>query len=287
MNKLYTIAHLPFSIKRILFLLVLISSLLYSCSSQKKIPKSNGKCVLDFKNTHTLTANLRAAEFNFKYLKAKLSANAELDSEMYSFSIALRIKKDSVIWMSLSKIGIEGARVLITKDSVKFINTIKNSYFIGDFGYLSNFLNTELDFEALQSLLIGNSVTFYDEDEKLKSGVTNCQYTLGTIRKHKLKRVMKKKKELIDPIQSIYLCPETFKIARIIFYEFNPDRNFDATFKNHQALGDQLFPYKINYTINAQKNIVLNLEYSKIELNVEQSFPFKIPANYEAIKSNE
>jgi hypothetical protein len=242
---------------------------------------------LDFKNATTLTSNLKAAEFNFNYLKAKLSANVEIDSEMHSFTIALRIKKDSVIWMSLSKIGIEGARALITKDTVKFINTIKNSYFIGDFGYLSSLLNTELDFEALQSLLIGNSVTFYDDDEKIKSGVTNCQYTLGTIRKHKLKKVMRKKKELTDPIQSIYLFPETFKIARIVFYEFNPDRSFDATFKNHQALGNQLFPYKINYAINAQKNILLNLEYSKVELNVEQGFPFKIPANYEAIKSNE
>lgn len=287
MNRLYTIAYLPFSIKQILFLLVLIVLFLSACSSQKKIPNNNGKCVLDFKNSSTLTSNLKAAEFNFNYLKAKLSANVEIDSEMHSFSIALRMSKDSVIWMSLSKMGIEGARVLITKDTVKFINTIKNRYFIGDFGYLSNLLNTELDFEILQSLLIGNSVTFYDDDEKIKSGVTNCQYTLGTIRKHKLKKVMKKRKELTDPIQSIYLFPETFKIARIIFYEFNPDRSFDATFKNHQPLGDQLFPYKINYAISAQKNIVLNLEYSKIELNVESSFPFKIPANYEAIKSNE
>jgi hypothetical protein len=265
-----------------LFLLLIFLSF-SACKNQKKITLNNGKCILDFKNARTLTSNLKSNELKFTWLKAKLNAEALVDSASYSFTISLRMKKDSVIWMSISKLGIEGLRVLITKDSVKFTNTQKDQYFKGDYAYISKLLNTELDFEMLQSLLIGNSVTFYDEDEKIKPGIHDCQYTLGTVRKFKMRRV-ERGKELKEPAQSIFLVPENFKIARILFYEFNPDRSFDAHFGDFIKVDStQLFPQKTNYTIKAQKNVIIDLSYTKVTLNEEQTFPFKIPENYEQI----
>jgi hypothetical protein len=275
------------SYARLFVLLFCFSSLLYSCKSRQKITLNNGKCILDFKNARTLTTNLKAKEFHLDKLKAKLTVDAVVDSADYSFSVALRMKKDSVIWMSLSKLGIEGARVMITKDSVKFINTLKNTYFKGDYAYISKLLNTELDFEMLQSLLIGNSVSFYDEDEKIKPGVDDCMYTLGTIRKFKMRKV-EKGRELKEPAQRIYMKPLMFKVARIVFYEFNPDRSFDARFDNFQVLESdgQLFPMTMKYIIKAQKNVNIDINYSKVTLNEELSFPFKIPDNYEQIIVN-
>ncbi|MDF2437864.1 MAG: hypothetical protein K0Q95_2240 [Bacteroidota bacterium] len=266
----------------VLMLAVLLS--FSSCKNQKKITLNNGKCILDFKNARTLTTNLKSNELNFTWLKAKLNAEALIDSSSNSFTINLRIKKDSVIWMSISKLGIEGARVYITKDSVKFTNTLQNKYFKGDYAYISKLLNTELDFEMLQSLLVGNSVAFYDEDEKIKPGIDNCSYTLGTVRKFKMRRV-ERGKELKEPAQSIYLVPENFKIARVLFYEFNPDRSFDAHFGDFMKIeaDGQLFPQKMNYNIKAEKNVNIDLIYTKVTLNEEQSFPFKIPDNYEQI----
>ena len=219
----------------LLFVIPLMLMLLFSsCKTHKKIVLNNGKCLLDFKNSRTLTTNLKANEFKFDRLNAKMTVDADIDSSSNSFTVTLRMKKDSVIWMSISKLGIEGARVIVTKDSVKLVNRIKNTYFSGDFAYISKILNTDLDFEMLQSLLVGNSVEFYDEDEKIKPGIDNCEYTLGTVRKYRLRRVMEKGKALKEPAQSIYMVPETFKIARIIFYEFNPDRSFDALFGNFE-----------------------------------------------------
>src|SRR3954470_21190316 len=229
------------TIKRFTILSFFFSFVLVSCKHQQKIAVTKVKCDLDFKNAKTLTANLKANEFKFDRLNAKLSVDAEIDSSSNSFTVSLRIKRDSVIWMSLSKLGIEGARVLIAKDSVKFVNSIKSEYFSGDFAYLSKLLNTELDFEIIQSLLVGNSVAFYDETEKIKPGIDNCQYTLGTIRKFKLRKVMEKGKELKEAAQSIYMVPETFKIARILFYEFAPERSFDAVYGSYETTGGQLF----------------------------------------------
>jgi hypothetical protein len=265
------------------FFVLSISFILISCKSQKKIVLNNGKCILDFKNSKTLTTNLKLNEFHFDRLNAKLSVEAMIDSASNSFTIALRMKKDSVIWMSISKLGIEGARVLITKDSVRFINRINNRYFKGDYAYISKLLNTDLDYEMLQSLLVGNSVEFYSEDEKIKPGVDNCQYTLGTVRKYKLRKV-EKGRGLKEPAQSIYMIPETFKIARILFYEFNPERSFDARFAEFKKVDStQFFPMQMNYIIKAQKNVIIDINYTKVTLNEEQTFPFKIPGDYEQI----
>lgn len=290
MNKLI---HTFFVLKikhpfRVVCALLFVSLLLSSCKTRQKITLNNGRCILDFKNARTLTSHLKEKEFKFDRINAKLSADAEIDSTSASFTITLRMKKDSIIWMSISKLGIEGARVLITKDSVKLVNRMKNNFFVGDFAYISKLVNTDLDFEMLQSLLVGNSVEFYDEDEKIKPGIDNCQYTLGTIRKKRLRKVMEKGKELKEPAQSIYMVPETFKIARILFYEFGPDRSFDAVYSAYELKDStQLFPMKMNYTIKAQKTVKIDLVYSKVVLNEEQTFPFKIPENYEAIQIKE
>jgi len=260
-----------------------------SCKNQKKIVLNNGKCILDYKNAKALTTNLKANEFHFDKLNAKLSVESLIDSSSNSFTINLKLKKDSVIWMSISKFGIEGARVLITKDSVKLnISFGEKKYFVGDFSYISKLLNADLDFEILQSLLVGNSVAFYDEDSKLKPGTNNCQYTLGTIRKRKLRRVMEKGKELRESAQSIYLIPETFKISRILFYEFNPDRSLDVRYSDYSTVDSaEVMPMKMNLIFKGQKNIFMDATYTKISLNQEQTFPFKIPEGYEQIIYNE
>lgn len=272
------------SFSRLLLLAFVLLFGFTSCKTKQKITLNNGKCILDFKNARTLTAHLKASEFKFDRVNAKINVEANIDSADNSFTVTLRMKRDSVIWMSLSKLGIEGARVLISKDSVRFMNRTNNKYFVGDYAYLSKMLNTELDFEILQSLLVGNSVEFYDEDEKIKPGVDDCMYTLGTVRKKKIRKVVEKGKELKEPVQSIYMIPALFKIARIIFFEFNPDRSFDAHFEEYTRLeSGQYFPMKMKYTIKAQKNVIIDLTYTKVALNEEQSFPFKIPETYEQI----
>jgi hypothetical protein len=280
------------SSKRVTLLLSLV--LLFvasSCKTQKKINtqlNNNNRCGLDYKNAKTLTANLKANEFCFDKLNAKLNVEATVDSTYNSFSISLRIKKDSIIWMSISKLGIEGARVFITKDSVKIMNRIDNTYFKGDYLYISKLLNIPLDYDVIQSLLTGNSATFYNDDEKLKPGVDNCQYMLGTVRKHKMKKVEERGKDLKESAQTIYMMPETFKIARILFYEFNPDRIFDARFYDYTTVDSaQLFPLKMAYCVKGQRSISIDVTYQKPRLDEEQSFPFKIPDTYEQLSYKE
>ena len=288
-NRFICLIVYVFGFRRRIFSFLLLSTFfLTSCKHQQKIVFKKNKCTLEFKDAETLTGNLKSNEFHFDKFNAKFSAEATIDSSFNSFSISLRIKKDSIIWMSISKLGIEGVRVLITKDSVKFFSRMSNNYFKGNFAYISKILNIPVDFEMIQSLLVGNSLPFYNEDDKIKHGVDNCQYTLGTIRKNKLRKVIENGKELNDLVQSIYMMPQTFKISRLLFYDFNPTRSLDVSFDDYTKVDStQLFPLKINYNIKAQKNISIDIHYSKPRLNEEQTFPFKMPDNYEQISYKE
>ena len=288
MNKLSvsTSSFLHTTLK-VLFISALIVSLSSSCKSKKKLAASKVDTTsrhIDRENARSLKENLKKNEFKFEWLSAKLSTENTLDSNKTSFTVHMRCRKDSMIWLSITPLlGIEVARAIITKDSVKFVDRIHGEYFTGDYAYISKLLHADLDYEMIQSLLVGNSVAFYEEDEKLRSGIYDGKYLLSTVRKRKFKRVVEQNKELKDPVQGIWLDPSNYKIVRILFNEFNPDREFDANFSDFQQIDSLLFPHTINYNIKAEKNVVIAIEYSKVTLNKPQPLPFSIPEKYERI----
>jgi hypothetical protein len=196
------------------------------------------------------------------------------------------MRKDSVIWMNvMGPLNIKIARILITKDSVKFIQFQDGTLgaqpkcFQGDFALLTEMLGTDVDFDMMQSLLVGNSVSFYEEDEKLRASInqSNCWYTLSTVRKRKLKRVMEGQKPPQDPLQTINLDPATYKILNIFFLD-EQSRTFKADYSNFTTLDSMQFPYKAEFFARGlAKSAGLMLEYTKVTLNKPTDFPFSIP----------
>ncbi|MCB0807539.1 MAG: DUF4292 domain-containing protein, partial [Bacteroidales bacterium] len=83
---------------------------------------------------------LKENELKFEWFSAKFNLDLIIDKKKNSFRGQLRMRKDSAIWVSFSPaLGIEMARLLITEDSVKFINRINKTYFAGDYRVVNNF----------------------------------------------------------------------------------------------------------------------------------------------------
>jgi hypothetical protein len=276
--------------------------LLASCKSKKEttVTENNagvsdttgvGNCKMDFKNAKALAKLLKQNQFDFMWLSAKFSTTVIYQGKSNDFNVTLKSRKDSVIWMSFTDplLGaVEGARVMLTCDSVKFMDRINKKYFVSSYDTIRKLINVdELDFEMLQSLLIGNSVEFYEEDEKIKSSVdrSSCKYQLGTLRKRKLKRVLSNGAILKEPAQSIWLDKEKFKILRNFFTDFNTNRTFDANYERFEKVDSLFFPFTLKFDIKAERNLKINIEYQKINVNKSQNLPFNIPSGYEQIKS--
>jgi hypothetical protein len=148
-------------------------------------------------------------------------------------------------------------------------------------------LSADIDFEMLQSILVGNSVEFYGDEEKIKSFREEDQYVLSTIRKRKLKKVINKVNEgetVNELVQRTYLENESYKISRNLINDFSTNRTFDAKYTNFQKVDNNLFPFSQHFEINTSKKILVDINYNKVEPQVELTFPFNIPPKYESIR---
>lgn len=228
---------------------------------------------------------LKKNEFNFNWLSYKFSAELKLSESSKTFSGLINIRKDSIIWISISKLGIEVARILITEDSAKFMNRIESTYFTGDFSLINSFTNTVFDFNMLQALLIGNDFSYYEND-KFKASYTNGQYKLSTLNRRKLKKHIKNEKENQKIlVQDIWLEPGTFKINRVKVKEIKEKRSLDAFYSIYLAVNNQLFPTRVVFDVSVDKPFILTLEYNRVKVNEPQSIPFRIPTSYSRISS--
>lgn len=279
-------------------LLTLCFFVVISCKQRKHVQKTvtetviadtlNGRCRLDFKSSKTLSNNIKENEFGFTWVNAKANVETLIDGKEESFDIRVKIKKDSAILVSIQYLlGLEVAKILITKDTVKLVNYIQKNYFVGDFNYINDLLNTELDFNVLQAVLFGNSAEFYEDDDlKLKPIIDreNCRYLLSTERKRKLKKLQTTGTELKKALQILTLSPENYKILKNEFIDPGTNRTFIANYKNFIQKDSVYAPFNVDIDIYAEKKANIKIEYVRIEKNTPQKISINIPNKYDRLQ---
>ena len=105
----------------LLFLILCLGLVINSCKSTR----STLKQPLKEYGFDYLYSKMLENHFDFQNVNAKFNISYQQDKDKTDLRGQLRIKNDSVIWISFSPaLGIEGARILLTNDSVKFINRL-------------------------------------------------------------------------------------------------------------------------------------------------------------------
>jgi hypothetical protein len=261
-------------------MIAFLSVILISCSSRRHTIKEPLK---EAKAAYLLEA-LALNELQFDWFSAKFSIDYIYDKKLTEFRGQIRIRKDSIIWLSFSPaLGIEMARLKITNDSVFFMNRLNKSYLKGDYTFINEYLHTNIDFDILQSLIIGNDFQFY-EKSKFRATVDGQEYKLSTAERRKLKKFVKQDEtDAKAYYQNIWLDPETFKISRVTIKEITNDKKLNAYYSNFKDHEGQLFPFKIHFEIIADEKIEVKVDYSRIRIDEPTSFPFTIPSKYERI----
>jgi hypothetical protein len=271
----------------IIYLLSTLS--LLSCKSQKTISSTPNRAIADTIQIKTVLVSdsiinkMTENQFNFEWLSAKFTADYETDNNNTSFSGQIRIRKDSLIWISISKFSIEGARILITQDSIFVINRMDNNYFKSDFNYINRFINSTVDFDMLQAFIVGNDFKYYEKN-KFKTSFDGENFQLNTINRHKLKKYIRNENEKLKIlVQNIEINPKTYKIINLNVKEVKENNKLKISYSDFENINNQLLAKILQISIISEKVIGIKLEYSKVNLNEELNFPFKIPENYERI----
>jgi len=254
--------------------------ILGACSAKRHVIKEPLK---EARSTYLLE-ELANSELQFDWFTAKFSIDYIYDKKLTEFRGQIRIRKDSIIWLSFSPaLGIEMARLKITTDSVFFMNRLNKTYLCGDYRFINDFLQTNIDFDILQSIIIGNDFQFY-EKSKFRASIDNKEYKLSTTERRKLKKFVKSDETDAKAFyQNIWLNPETFKITRVTLKEITKDKKLDAYYSNFKEHEGQLFPFDIVFEIMADEKIVVKVDYSRIRIDEPTSFPYTIPSKYDKI----
>ncbi|MFA5972111.1 MAG: DUF4292 domain-containing protein [Lentimicrobiaceae bacterium] len=233
-----------------------------------------------------LMSKLKEHEFKFHQFSAKFNVTYQVNREKTSVSGNLRIKNDSIIWISISPaLGIEAVRFMLTPDSIKYINRLSKTYLVKDFAYINHLINKTMDYNMAQAFLIGNDFSFYDSSS-FKASIDNQEYKLSTINRRKLRRYVRRSEEDISiPIQSIWLDSESFKISKVLLKEAERDsRKFVAKYAEFENIDKELIPTRLDFLVETNtEKIRIKISYSKIQIDQDQTYPFTIPDNYSEI----
>ena len=264
---------------RLFFMAAMALLLLAACKTTKKAVHSP----LVIKTATELNQLALQNEAKFEWINAKLSATILTKDKENNVTVNLRMRKDSVIWMSISPaLGIEVARVLVTKDTIKVMDRLNSKYLLRNYAYINDLLQVMVDFEMLQSLLIGNNFSYLDEKKFKSSFVDGQLYVLSTLGKRKLKKTIVEDKEINKGImQDTWLEPENYKVVKMLIKDKKSKKELLANFQDLRMVENQRIPFVSTFDVQSYKTVKIKIEYSKILLNKVQEFPFTIPEKYE------
>jgi len=249
---------------------------------EKSVNPTPGKPLVD-RSVQDLMDKLDQNAFKTDWLSAKASVTTVADGAETSFTINMRAKRDSLIWISITPLlGIEVARVIITPDSVKMMDRIHSKYTVSSFETINKLLQLRVNFEIVQSLLWGNFFAYKKNENRFNSVYTeDKQYILSSLNKNKLKRSL----EELDPnkqvIQDVYVMEDRYRITRVSVNDQKINKSLLTNYEDFRDTPGGYFPYKSSTLITAEKNFELKIEYGKVTVGEPQEFPFNIPGSYE------
>jgi hypothetical protein len=214
---------------------------------------------------------LAIEEIDFEYLHGKARLNFKDEKKDLDVKAHIRIRKDSVIWMTFSVVGVQGGKALINRDSITIVSTVDREYYVFDYAELSKRFNFKIDYAVIQGAMLGNLVMPRGGGDQIVEeadfNMLNQQQGTVTIKN--------------------FINRNTKKLEKLELTEATTNNSIRVNYSNFQPLGNKSFPYtgSVNVLYKTAAGIINNtitFEYNKAEVgDKELRFPFNIPKRYE------
>ncbi|MGB5982609.1 MAG: DUF4292 domain-containing protein [Nonlabens sp.] len=249
-------------LKKVFYLLAIIL-ITVSCNRKLKPTASVNEAA---KKSRVIKSHV-ASYADFKTLKARLGVDYEDDKQSRSITMSLRMEKGKHIWMSAAILGYTLAKVHITPDRVQFYEKLNNRYFDGDFRLISDFLGEELDFTQLEKVLMGQAVeSLVDYEYEIADNAYAFSMQEGFSKLFKIR-------------------PSDFKLEQQAVSKPSENSFLMIKYPEYQKVGKIIIPKKINIDAKrSQRFSMVELEFKRVELDEDLSFPFSIPAGFKKMK---
>lgn len=267
--------------KKYLFYAIALMSMSAGCRPAKKVQRIEQsiskkdtvatvivKPAIDsFSIVRDIVDSLNQKRIDFNTFSAKIKVDYEGKDGGDQATAYVRIQKDSVIWMSLTgALGIEGYRLMISKDSFRLMNKLQKTIQYRSIAYLQEITEVPFDFYSLQDVIIGNPVFIDSNIVSYKNTESELLVLMiGNVFKHLLtlengdRRITHSKLDDINPIRN---------------------RTCDITYESYENAGDFYFSTKRRISVAEKSKLDINIEFKQYSFNKPQDYPFNIPKNY-------
>ncbi|MDX1939162.1 MAG: DUF4292 domain-containing protein [Saprospiraceae bacterium] len=245
-------------------LLVMVSFIMLSaCSASKKLGTSG----LERDSPEFLIKAMATNQVNAKWFSARAKVDFAGDDMSVGATATIRMLKDSLIWVSVRKLGFEVMRAKITQDSVYIIDRLGNTYDIKDLNYLQKTYNVPASLEMLQAIVLGNPVFFSTSGFQTEK-VEPLLHLFG-------------KSARMDT--HYWLDKKDYRLQKMSFEEPQDQRLVQMQLEDYQQLADnQNFSYFRILEMNSRETgkVKVEMKYSQLEINIPKDVEFEIPDRY-------
>src|SRR5690554_815158 len=254
--------------KALLKKIILIGCLLlvfFGCKSTKTV--SDGSVNLKLSSKEVIKENSKTVP-DFKTLQAKVRIAYSQGNDSQTHTVSFRMLKDQIIWISSS---FNIIRVKITPEKVSYYNKLDNTYFDGDFRFLSDILGTDLDFEKVQNLLLGNPL--YE--------LSKADYSMSV---HNDKYLFQPKEQMALFELFYLISPIHFKMDSQQLAQPLEARFLQIDYIDYQQVDKESLPENIKIIVlETDKETVIEMAFKSVSLNQDLRYPFSIPSGFEEI----
>lgn len=241
--------------------LIAISLFLSSCKSSKELSSGKSKFPVD-----SLLNELDKGRPQYDWFSGKARVNYEDKSISKSFTATIRMRRDSIIWISITTmLGVEAARLLIREDSVFMIDRLNKQYKEAPLSYLEEYVSFPFSISLLQNILTGDEMITFSDRAKVKQEKNS--YTISS--EDSLYR------------HNLQIDSDNLTILTEYLADIQSNRSLTLVFEDYAAEGERLFSLSRKISVKADEPIELSLKFSKVKWDEPTTFPFRKGERYE------
>jgi hypothetical protein len=237
--------------------------LVTACKVKKELPAMNPEVMA----TQELWKAIEAQNIEYEWFYAKADVQVKTEDFNMGGNADIRIRKDSIIFMSIRKFGLELARVKVTPDSIFALNRLQAQYVALPIDSLQAFYDVPFDFSELQEVVVGNHFT--RGLHPIRSTASPQGYWL---------------KSAGEQLEVAYLLNENKKVEEAVYTD-KEGHSVEVQYGNEKTFDSLLIPSERSYFYPSIENAeyTLKMIVNKVEIDKAKKIKFEIPSAYTRI----
>ena len=261
----------------------------YSCRIAREIPAEAIRPL----DAERILKRIERNSLDYEYLTInRINCHFSNSQMSTSFRVNLKAERDKSVLMSISKLNIPVGRVLLTPDSVTYVNFIDRNFFVDDYTFLREFLNIYIDFQTIQAILSNNADLFFNYPgmqgpENFESTIEDGLYVLSSQKEawnfNKSKNIMVEDGQ--NYYKKLFVDPHSFALIKFITGSNYDNGNLEIGFADFMNLERKDYPGSVDIKMVSDfESTEIKIRMNGLSTDRIDDINLKIPGTYEQLK---